>query len=173
MRVPAYDGVMKLTDEQKQKVSAWISEGLKLADIQKLLAEQFDVRLTYMEARFLMDDLQLTPKDAPQETPAAPAPEAAAAEPAAEKLSPDDVEYLPPDAGNIGGKVSLTVDTLARPGTLVSGKVTFTDGITAAWYLDQTGRLGVGGADPGYRPPTQDVAEFQRLLDAELMKLGF
>ena len=57
---------MQLTDEQKQQVIRWIAEGQKLADVQRRLADEFDVRLTYMEARFLIDDLQLTPQDPPE-----------------------------------------------------------------------------------------------------------
>jgi hypothetical protein len=76
---------------------------------------------------------------------------------------------LPPAAGG----VSLTTDTIARPGTVVSGKVTFSDGKMAMWYLDQTGRLGVSGETPGYRPPEADIQEFQALLDQQLAKMGF
>jgi hypothetical protein len=80
---------------------------------------------------------------------------------------------LSPDEPVAGGKVSLSVDTLARPGTIVSGKVTFSDGKMAAWYLDQMGRLGVSPEEQGYRPPAGDVEEFQLQLDRELQKLGF
>lgn len=71
------------------------------------------------------------------------------------------------------GNVTLTVDAIAKPGTAVSGGVTFSDGVTAAWYLDQTGRLGVSAPDPGYRPPNADVQEFQMMLDQQLAKMGF
>ncbi len=37
----------------------------------------------------------------------------------------------------------LGVDTVARPGAMVSGSVTFSDGQKGHWYLDQMGRLGV------------------------------
>ena len=168
---------MQLTDEQKQKVAAWIADGQKLSDIQNRLGEEFGVRLTYMDTRLLVDDLKLMPKDPPQpvepkveEVPAAVAvPAAAPGEPAATSpLSPDAV--VPP-AG--GGKVALNVDALARPGTIVSGGVTFSDGKKASWYLDQTGRLGVVPETQGYRPPEGEVEEFQALLDAELSKMGY
>jgi hypothetical protein len=55
---------------------------------------------------------------------------------------------------------------------LVSGKVTFTDGQSAEWYLDQTGRLGLAPMAPGYRPPQADIAEFQRQLQEELARMG-
>jgi hypothetical protein len=66
----------------------------------------------------------------------------------------------------------VTVDQIARAGALVSGKVTFSDGQGAEWYLDQTGRLGLAPMAPGYRPPQADIAEFQRLLQEELARMG-
>jgi hypothetical protein len=69
--------------------------------------------------------------------------------------------------------VSLSVDQLARPGALMSGKVTFSDGNTAAWQLDQSGRLGLIPQQAGYRPPAADVEQFQMALEAELSKAGF
>lgn len=159
---------MQLTDEQKQKVAAWIADGVKLADIQNRIAEEFGIRLTYMDVRFLADDLKVMPKDAPEPPKPAPAetPLAGGAEPAPALASADEPLPAP------GGKVALTVDTIARPGTIVSGKVTFSDGKRATWYLDQMGRLGVSPEEQGYRPPAGDVEEFQMQLDRELQKLG-
>ncbi len=164
---------MQLTAEQKQQVSTWIAEGMKLSDIQNRLATDFDIRLTYMDARLLVDDLKLTPLDPPSEQkPAEPAPTATPAS-APDAPAPAVPSPLSPEAPAAGGKVALTVDTLARPGTMVSGNVTFSDGIIAAWYLDQTGRLGVVPENQGYRPPEGDVEIFQRALDQELAKLGY
>ncbi|NDB76762.1 MAG: hypothetical protein EB141_14170, partial [Verrucomicrobia bacterium] len=64
-------------------------------------------------------------------------------------------------------------DKLARPGTVVSGKVTFSDGQKADWYLDEMGRPGLVPAQKGYRPTQTDIMEFQDLLQVELQKLGF
>jgi hypothetical protein len=55
----------------------------------------------------------------------------------------------------------------------VSGSVTFSDGVRAQWSLDQTGRLGLAGVKPGYRPNQTDVQEFQLALQKELAKQGF
>jgi hypothetical protein len=68
--------------------------------------------------------------------------------------------------------VKVTVDKITRPGAMVSGSVVFSDGKAADWYLDQTGRLGLMPKDPGYRPPTSDIQQFQAALEAELAKLG-
>ena len=76
-----------------------------------------------------------------------------------------------PAAG--GGKVSVIVDQITRPGALISGKVTFSDGQIADWYLDQMGRLGVVPKQQGYKPAAADVQEFQMALQREVQKLGY
>ena len=153
---------MQLTEEQKQQVILWIAGGQKLADVQRRLADEFDVRLTYMEARLLIDDLQLTPQDPPEPVKPQPTP----GEVASPLAGPLD-EPLPAT-----GKIALKVDEIMKPGTLVSGSVTFSDGGKAAWYLDQTGRLGMNPETPNYRPPEPDINEFQLALDKELTRLG-
>lgn len=160
---------MQLTDEQKQKVIAWMADGLKLSDIQHRLGEECAVRLTYMDVRLLMDDLKLVPKDPPAPAPM-PEPAAGAApvpEPPSTLIEDSAAAEKP------AAKISLTVDQIARPGAIVSGNVTFSDGKTASWYLDQQGRLGVVPAEQGYRPPEGDVEEFQAALDQHLAKLGY
>ena len=168
---------MQLTDEQKQKVSAWLAEGLKLSDIQGRLGEEYGLRLTYMDVRLLVDDLKLVPLDPPEPVVAKPEPSAPAAPEASIPAAPAEPSTLLADpadaAAKPASKISLTVDQIARPGTMISGSVLFSDGKTATWYLDQTGRLGVTPTEQGYRPPEGDVEEFQVMLDRELQKLGY
>jgi hypothetical protein len=154
---------MKLDDAQKQKVSDWIEEGLKLSEIQDKLNSEFGLRMTYMEVRFLLDDLGVKLKDKPKETP--PAPNLAA-------TTPTPAAAAPEAAAGEGG-VSVTVDQVTRPGALVSGKVTFSDSKSADWYLDQMGRLGLAAKEQGYKPSEEDLMDFQVQLQAELAKLGF
>ena len=52
-----------LTEEQKNTVSQWVNEGLGLAEIQKKLKTDFKVSMTYMDVRFLVDDLNLDLQD--------------------------------------------------------------------------------------------------------------
>src|SRR5476649_907864 len=155
---------MNLDEAQRQTVARWISEGAKLSEIQKRLLE-LGVKLTYMEVRFLVDDLKLTPKD--------PEPPKVVAPPDADptKLT---VEKNPAPEGTLPASgVSVSVDQIAKPGAIVSGKVTCSDGQTADWILDQTGRLGVVPKQTGYKPSAADVQEFQTALQAEIAKLGF
>ena len=156
---------MNLTEEQRQRVTAWILQGAKLAEVQNRLAAEFGVKLTYMEARFLVDDLKLTPKDPEPPKPAAPP---------AENKSKLAVEKDPAPAGTLPASgVSVSVDQITKPGAMISGKVTFSDGQTADWYLDQTGRLGVVPKQAGYKPSAADVQDFQMALQQEVAKLGY
>jgi hypothetical protein len=162
---------MKLSEEQRQRVTAWIIEGAKLSEIQSRLASEFGLKLTYMDTRFLVDDLKLVPKD-PEPPKVTEPPAAKPVEPAA-TTAPEEIsdEEIPAPAGV--SKVSVTVDQITRPGSLISGKVTFSDGQLADWYLDQMGRLGVVPKVQGYKPSAADVQEFQLALQREVQKLGY
>jgi hypothetical protein len=103
----------------------------------------------------IVDDLKLKPKDPPPPPkPATPLP-------------------TEPEPTAVAGGVNVTVDQLTRPGALVSGKVKFSDGKSADWFLDQTGRLGLAPAEKGYKPPAADLEKFQTSLQTELQRLGF
>jgi hypothetical protein len=163
---------MKLDDAQRQKVLQWIEEGLSLSKIQDKLASEFSLKLTYMEVRFLIDDLGVKLKDTPKEKPAdLQAGKAPAATPAPGPIAPNAEAAEPGDAVTSG--VSVTVDQVTRPGSLVSGKVKFSDGKTAEWYLDQMGRLGLVPKEQGYKPSQDDLMDFQAELQNELARLGF
>jgi hypothetical protein len=158
---------MILDESQRQRVTAWILQGAKLSEIQSRLAEEFGLRLTYMEVRLLVDDLKLTPKD--PERPKEPEP------PPAQEPKSADLKggASAPGSSAAIGKVSVTVDQLTRPGAVASGKVTFSDGQGGDWYLDQTGRLGVVPRQQGYKPSAADVQQFQAALQSELARMGF
>jgi hypothetical protein len=166
---------MNLDDSQRKKVAEWIAQGLKLSEIQNRLAAELKVTMTYMDVRLLVDDLKLTPKDIEPAKPSATiaGPAASTAQPnrpaAAQASAPAAAQPAEPTAK---GGVSVSVDQLTRPGALVSGKVTFSDGNRADWYLDQTGRLGLVSQQAGYRPPAADVEQFQMALEKELSRLG-
>src|SRR5437016_11670944 len=113
---------MNLDDEQRNKVAEWIAQGLKLSEIQNRLVSELGVVMTYMDVRLLVDDLKLTPKDVEPLKPNRLAAPAAGA--GASALTPPS--QLSPQAPG-SASVSVRVDQIARPGTLVSGKVTFTD----------------------------------------------
>ena len=77
-----------------------------------------------------------------EETPAAPA------------------ETPAPAGGEkVRGATTVTVSPIQRPGFAMSGSVSFGSGVTADWYVDQTGRLGLDNASG--QPDEQDIQEFQ------------
>jgi transposase len=166
--------LMTLDETQRKKVAGWIADGMKLSEIQNRLASDLGVRMTYMDVRLLVDDLKLTPKDIDPPKPVVPVAAPAAAPAASPPQKPGaglKVEDAPAPESSVSG-VSVVVDQLARPGAVVSGKVTFSDGKKADWYIDQTGRLGLAPQEAGYRPPAADVQQFQVALEAELSKMG-
>lgn len=154
----------QLTPDQIAALKSWAEQGTNLSEIQKRLSEEFSLNMTYMDVRFLLDDLdiEITEKKAPaqnqdtREAPPAPAPDNEAEE-----------------AELIGRGVEVELDRLARPGALVSGNVAFSDGVKADWYLDQHGRLGLSPKDKEYRPSQEDVQEFQLKLQELLQSQGF
>ncbi|MEN9840370.1 MAG: hypothetical protein RL376_170 [Verrucomicrobiota bacterium] len=197
---------MNLSPDQKATVSTWISAGDNLSAVQKKLRDQFQISMTYMDVRFLVDDLNLTLKDpapkadASDVTKAKAAPSAKAAAPAApekkglldkakEKLglgknaasaaetadlddgSPLEEDALPPTPGD----VSIELDGVTLiPGAIASGSVTFSDGVTGKWIVDQYGRPGFTEvSQPGYRPTPEDGQAFMQQLDAALRQKGF
>ena len=163
---------MELSDTQKGAVAQWFAGGMSLDEIQKRIRAEFGVHMTYLDLRLLVAEL--------------PQPKEEAAEP------PDDNQELADGNGNVGdddateapeGDAStegqsapaptVTIDAIMIPGTLASGDVTFSDGKTGKWYLDQMGRLGLGGDLPqGYRPSPTDAALFQQQLMQLLQSKG-
>ena len=182
---------MTLSPEQKQAVVSWVAAGDNLSAVQKKLSEQFQLSLTYRDVRFLVDDLDLALKDpAPkvdtsdvsktQPAPASaagqakgkPGPDGAAS---LEDAQPDedDVDINPaaPDAGG----VTVTVDKLNLiPGAVASGTVTFSDGVTGKWIVDNQGRPGFTEiSQPGYRPSPSDGQAFMQALTLQLQQRGY
>jgi hypothetical protein len=190
---------MSLTPEQKAAVASWVAAGDNLSAVQKKLGEQFKLSLTYRDVRFLVDDLELTLKDpAPKvdTTDVSKAPPPAATEKPAEKKGffdkakeklglkkddpldePADVDAELEDELPAGGdsKVSVVVDKATLiPGAIASGSVTFSDGVTGNWVVDQYGRPGFSKiSQPGYRPTPADAQAFMQELSLALQQRGF
>ena len=184
---------MTLTPEQKKSVSLWVAAGDNLSAVQKKITEQFKVSMTYRDVRFLVDDLNLELKDpAPKvdasdvsktpppvaKAPGASAQRAGAADAADEsptdaeaELADEGLDDLPPGANS----VSVEVDKVTLiPGALAAGTVTFSDGVTGKWVIDQQYRPGFTEiSQPGYRPTPADSQAFMQQLSAQLQKRGF
>lgn len=153
---------MELTEMQKQAVAKWVAEGMGLSDIQKQLSSEFGVSMLYMDVRFLVLDLGLSLRDKP-EAKADSAPGKAAASAAAD--SADSSQVAP-------GGVSVEIDRLQHPGTLVSGSVVFSDGVRAMWAIDAQQRFMLEPEQDGYQPLDEDLQAFQMELRSALGRRG-
>lgn len=170
---------MSLSNEQKIAVAEWVRDGLSLSDVQKRIQSEFGVLLTYMDVRFLVDDLDLELSDKPpahfakQEAvkPAASGSKTPASA-GSERTSAVDSELVDDTSSGGSGSVSVTLDQVSRPGALVSGSVTFSDGVGAQWHLDQMGRLALNASTPGYKPSQDDVMRFQMELQRLVEERG-
>lgn len=155
---------MELTDSQKSAVAGWIQESKSLADVQRLLREEFEISITYMDVRFLVDDLDIAMVEPEEE-----------GDDTAEEAKPaEDVDGEVVDEGGESGVV-VDVDAIMRPGSLVSGTVKFSDGKSLGWQLGASGQLGLipDEDDAEYRPSPEDIQEFQVQLQEVLKKKGF
>lgn len=141
----------QLTAEQISAIKTWAAEGAQLPEIQQRMREEMNHPVTYMDTRFLILDLGI--------------------ELHVEKKSEPVVEpTAAPLAGD--GSTHVTMDALPLPGTLASGKVTFSDGESGIWGIDQTGRPSLDFRTPDYQPSREDIMEFQVQLRALIEQSG-
>ncbi len=136
----------QLSAEQQAIIHQWAEEGATMSDIQRKMNETWEIRVTYMDTRFLILDLGITLKQEVKEEP----------------KKEEEPALVPNEA--VDGQVHTTLDAITIPGMLFSGKVTFSDGAGGMWYVDDTGRLGFDPDVVGYRPTPEDIATFQAQL---------
>ncbi len=148
------------SEEQKKEIARWVADGMGLSELQKTLDAEFGIVMTYMDVRFLVDDLDLSLVDLE--------------EPAPEKDEEDSVKDAGAELDEMESTsgVQVEVDTVVPPGAMASGSVVFSDGISKSWTIDQFGRLGLSGGQEGYKPSDEDLMEFQRQLEASLRGKG-
>lgn len=137
-----------VTAEQLEMVRQWASLGVDLNGIQKNLAAECGVHMTYMDVRFLLLDhgIEIATAAVPvEEKKPEPAPEP---------------ETTPQPAAD--GKLVVTLDELTLPGTLISGKVTFASGTKGGWQIDQLGRFAWNALEG--QPTPEELQAFQMEL---------
>ena len=179
---------MQLDDKQKKIVTGWIEEGLDLSEIQGKLESEFNISMTYMDVRFLVGDLKLVPKDleepvedadideanedeqieASPDNPSPDNPFPAPDDPLGGDSQPAENKEQNDDGSSGAGEVSISVSTITKPGMMASGSVTFSDGKTCDWYVDQFGRPGLVPPVEGYQPPEADMPVFGQKLQQAL-----
>lgn len=151
--------------ELEQQIAAFMSEelakGTSLSQLHGMVNEKFQTHLTYMEIRIIASELQVD-WNANDPKAIAAAKEKAKKEEearAAEVEAAMAAENGEAPAGEAPGKCVVTVNKVNPPGILASGTVTFSSGSTADWYVDQTGRPGIGNLK-GEQPTQQEAEEF-------------
>jgi hypothetical protein len=94
------------------------------------------------------------------------------APPAEDEVLDEEFDDLPPAGPS---SITLDVDKVTLiPGALASGSVTFSDGVTGKWVVDQYGRPGFTQVSKeGYRPSPADAQAFMQELTLALQKRGF
>ena len=132
----------QLSENQIASIRSWAETGAQLPEIQLRIKEDFGFSVTYMDTRFVILDLGIELVEEKKEEP-----------------QPEIKESPIPT-----GQVTATMDNIALPGAVVSGKVVFSDGESAIWMLDQTGRPSLDPDTPGYQPSQEDLIEFQKQL---------
>lgn len=188
---------MSLTSAQKDTVATWIADGANLSVVQKKLRDEFKIAMTYMDVRFLVDDLNLTLKDpapkadvsdvsktqpqkdvggvpSPRSDGDLPPSHADDLPPGAEDADlPPDEAALPP-ADGVPTNVTVVVDKVTLiPGAIAGGTVTFSDGVTGKWIVDQQYRPGFTEiSQPGYRPSPSDAQAFMQELGRAMQARG-
>lgn len=140
-----------LSQQQVDTLKNLATAGATLSDLQRHLKQEEDISLTYMDMRFAVLDLGIDIVDEKKN----------------EDVTAEIVEQNI-QAEESTGTVNVALDNIALPGAMVSGKVTFSDGETAIWMIDSSGRPGLDPDTPGYRPSQEDVLEFQTQLKSLL-----
>ena len=140
--------------EQLQQLQQWVSEIQSVSELQTKINATFNTHLTYLEVRFLLDDLQLELKKK-------------------EAKVEEDVSKTDSNVANfVNEGVQVQVDPVTRPGMIFNGNVRFSDGQSASWGLDQFGRISLKPEQEGYKPSQEDIAQFQELLQQQLSELS-
>ena len=138
-------------DERKVIVRQLLKDGRTLSQIQDYLRNEKGDSITYMELRLLlseMPDATLPEKELPKTV-----------------LPPE-----PPAGAATGGKLSISMDQMPAPGSMLSGYARFSSGAKAHWFLDEAGRLGMEPELGTGKPTPADMQEFTTELRRTLQQ---
>lgn len=151
------------TQERNRLIAEMLGSGMSLSEVQKCLADEHGVAMTYLDLRMIAADLPVdwTKQDAQK-----------AAQHAAPPPTADLAAGAAPDTDG-GGGTQVTISKVVRPGAAASGDVVFASGAKAEWFVDTMGRLGLNPAPGSARPDEQDIQEFQVELQRQLSGGGY
>ena len=154
----------------KRFVAEKLHAGVRLSDIQNMLAEELDCKMTFLELRLMaaeLEDVDWSKFDPNEKKSDAPVTDASAAPAAAEAEETAAADAAPAEdaPAAAAGKTTVELSRLSRPGAMAHGTVNFGSGASAEWLIDEMGRLGLDKVNG--EPTENDIAEFQ----VELRKL--
>ena len=138
--------VTMTNDERKVIVRQLLQEGRTLSQIQDYLRKEKGDSIMYMELRMLLSeipDAKLPEKEFSKPVLPPPAPTAAG--------TPD---------GAPASKLSISMDQMPAPGSMISGYARFSSGAKAHWFVNETGQLGMEPELGTGKPTPADMQEF-------------
>ena len=143
-------------DEKKLRkiIKNELNSGTSLSNIQRLLDEEYDVNMTYLDLRMIASELNVNWEKQEAKKPVTPsmADETISAEESTEKQQQ-------PSTGT-----QVTVDKVTRPDALMSGTVKFKSGASGKWFVDHAQQLGLAPDSGSSKPTQEDIIEFQKEL---------
>ncbi|OGV68446.1 MAG: hypothetical protein A3K19_10155 [Lentisphaerae bacterium RIFOXYB12_FULL_65_16] len=153
--------VQKITNDEERNrfIAARLSEGMSLSDLQKLLAEQHGINMTYLDLRLIASDLKVDWAKADKKQ-------------AAKQKKEPTPDLAKMAAAGKKGSTQITVHKVVRPGASMSGEVQFASGAKGEWSVDSYGRLGLSLAPGSSQPNEDDVRDFQVELQRKLTGQG-
>jgi len=159
-------------EERKPIVKELLAKGLTLSQIQDYFHKEKNDPIKYMDLRLLlseMPDAKLPEKELLKTVlpPAAPAAGAGG------KFAPNATGSAAASAEpETGGKLSISVDQVPAPGSMLSGYARFSSGVKSQWFLDEMGRLGLEPELGSGKPTEKDMQEFSTELRRMLQQTG-
>src|SRR5882762_8482476 len=130
-------------EERKPIVKELLAKGLTLSQIQDYFHKEKNDPIKYMDLRLLlseMPDAKLPEKEL-LKTVLPPAPPAASG--SGNVVAKDAGPSAAGKEPAASGKLSISVDQVPAPGSMLSGYARFSSGAKAHWFLDEAGRLGL------------------------------
>ncbi len=136
-------------NEIKKFMLEKIAENISLSDIQTMVNEKFNTKMTFMDIRILASELEVDWRSEEENK-------------AEEKTAETEDNTKEKDSApeKTTAKTTVELNKIVRPGAIASGSVNFASGVYAEWFIDNNGRLGLDKVKGG-KPTEQDIEDFQ------------
>ncbi|MFW5803248.1 MAG: hypothetical protein ACOCWJ_04955 [Verrucomicrobiota bacterium] len=144
-------------EERKRIIGQKLNEGHSLADVQRVLDEEYGEKITFLDLRMLAAELEVDWDHIDEEQGKG-------------QEVIQDVSKAPTGESEAGG-TQVSISKVVRPGAVLSGDVVFKSGVRAEWYVDSSGRLGLNPQGEG-QPTEEDIQDFQEELQRQVSEQG-